>query len=409
MYTAYKKAGNGDIVKGFEKLNMLPYAAARTNVTHPVACIDCHDSQTMQLRITRPAFMEGIAALKASQGVTNYNVNTDATRKSCAATSARNATSVLLQRHGKSGWFIPGPKATRWKNILAYYDDVGHKDWAHDTSAPSSGAASGIRDVERAFHARSGVACADCHMPYERVGAHKGQRSSYPQSAVEHQPRVPDVPQMAEEEMKARVETIQNRTHDLRNHAMDALMDLIDDLKTAKAASVSTNRLAKAQDFQRKAQFYLDFVRSGKLDRFPRAPRKPRASWVSRLISRARTECTAQCDPSGRHSGEMTRGERTTRSAADAFSHCAASIKRPGFAVVVGQPLLGRALERFDGGVAHGPGLVNLQLQRPAPAAPRSAGAGCNNSPPRFARQRPLQLWRIAAGLTRARPAVQRR
>ena len=37
-------------------------------------------------------------------------------------------------------------------------------------------------------------------------------------------------------------------------------MDLIDDLKAAKAAGVSTNELAKAQDFQRKAQFYLDFV-----------------------------------------------------------------------------------------------------------------------------------------------------
>ena len=60
--------------------------------------------------------------------------------------------------------------------------------------------------------------------------------------------------------MKARVEIIQTRTQQLRNLAMDALMDLIDDLKGAKAAGVSTNELAKAQDFQRKAQFYLDFV-----------------------------------------------------------------------------------------------------------------------------------------------------
>ena len=60
--------------------------------------------------------------------------------------------------------------------------------------------------------------------------------------------------------MKARVETIQSRTQELRNLAMDALMDLIDDLKTAKAAGRPDAELAKAQDFQRKAQFYLDFV-----------------------------------------------------------------------------------------------------------------------------------------------------
>jgi nitrite reductase (cytochrome c-552) len=63
-----------------------------------------------------------------------------------------------------------------------------------------------------------------------------------------------------EEELRARVETIQNRTFHLRNLAMDALMDLIDDLKTARTAGVSSSELARAQDFQRRAQFYLDFV-----------------------------------------------------------------------------------------------------------------------------------------------------
>ena len=46
----------------------------------------------------------------------------------------------------------------------------------------------------------------------------------------------------------------------MRNVAMDALMDLIKDLKAAKGAGKSDNELAAAQGFQRKAQFYLDFV-----------------------------------------------------------------------------------------------------------------------------------------------------
>jgi nitrite reductase (cytochrome c-552) len=41
---------------------------------------------------------------------------------------------------------------------------------------------------------------------------------------------------------------------------MDALMDLIKDLKTAKGAGKTDKDLATAQNFQRKAQFYLDFV-----------------------------------------------------------------------------------------------------------------------------------------------------
>jgi nitrite reductase (cytochrome c-552) len=56
------------------------------------------------------------------------------------------------------------------------------------------------------------------------------------------------------------VETIQDRTYKLRNLAMDALVDLINDLKAAKAAGKSDGELSQARDFQRKAQFYLDFV-----------------------------------------------------------------------------------------------------------------------------------------------------
>jgi nitrite reductase (cytochrome c-552) len=63
-----------------------------------------------------------------------------------------------------------------------------------------------------------------------------------------------------EEELKARIETIQERTFKLRNVAMDALMDLIKDLKAAKSTGKSDAELAAAQAFQRKAQFYLDFV-----------------------------------------------------------------------------------------------------------------------------------------------------
>src|SRR5215216_4647424 len=48
VYVAYKQLGGGDIFKGFEALNKTPYFDARKFVTHPVACIDCHDSQTMQ-------------------------------------------------------------------------------------------------------------------------------------------------------------------------------------------------------------------------------------------------------------------------------------------------------------------------------------------------------------------------
>lgn len=66
---------------GFERTNQMPLFEARKLVSHPVTCIDCHDSQTMALRITRPAFVEGIRALKAHEGVENDDVQSQATRQ----------------------------------------------------------------------------------------------------------------------------------------------------------------------------------------------------------------------------------------------------------------------------------------------------------------------------------------
>ena len=41
---------------------------SHTGDAHPVTCIDCHDPTTMQIRVTRPGFIHGIAALAASDG-----------------------------------------------------------------------------------------------------------------------------------------------------------------------------------------------------------------------------------------------------------------------------------------------------------------------------------------------------
>jgi nitrite reductase (cytochrome c-552) len=65
-----------------------------------------------------------------------------------------------------------------------------------------------------------------------------------------------------EEELLARAETIQGRTVALRDRALDALMELIADLKAAKEAGVPDADLKAARDAQRRGQFYLDFVES---------------------------------------------------------------------------------------------------------------------------------------------------
>ena len=63
-----------------------------------------------------------------------------------------------------------------------------------------------------------------------------------------------------EEERNARIETIQQRTDTLCHVAMDTLMDVIEALKVAQAAGKANGGLMDMQNFQRQAQFYVDFV-----------------------------------------------------------------------------------------------------------------------------------------------------
>lgn len=59
-------AGREQLMRGFAKLNPLPYLETAKHMTHPIACIDCHDPESMAVRVTRPGFLEGIAVLAKS-------------------------------------------------------------------------------------------------------------------------------------------------------------------------------------------------------------------------------------------------------------------------------------------------------------------------------------------------------
>jgi len=264
VYVAYKQLGGGDIFNGFEQLNKMPYFDARKYVTHPVACIDCHDSQTMQLRVTRPAFIEGMRVLKASQGIQNYDVNKQATRQEMRAYVCGQCHDEYHFSGPEKRLVYPWSKGLQVDNILAFYDEIKFKDWEHAlTGAPVLKAQHPEFEMwNQGIHARSGVVCADCHMPYKREGALKISDHHVRSPMLNINRACQTCHRWSEDELKARVETIQQRTQNLRNIAMDALVDLINDIKTARDSGRNDAAVTTAQDFQRRAQFYLDFIES---------------------------------------------------------------------------------------------------------------------------------------------------
>ncbi len=278
VYVPYKKAGGGDLIKGFEVFNKRPFMEARKNVSHPVTCIDCHDSQTMALRVTRPGFIEGIRALASSEDPVphlpsverwrqqgrqgTYEVNAQATRQEMRAFVCGQCHVEYYFKGPEKRLTYPWFKGLKVEQIMAYYDEQQFKDWEHkETGAPALKAQHPEFEMwNQGIHARSGVACADCHMPYTRVGGLKISDHHVRSPLLNINNACQTCHKWPEDELRQRVEIIQGRTFRMRNIAMDALVQLINDIRAAREQGKSDQELAQARDFQRRAQFFLDFV-----------------------------------------------------------------------------------------------------------------------------------------------------
>ena len=262
VYLPYKRAGNGDLMKGFEAFNPMPYFEARKLVEHPVSCIDCHDPATMQLRVTRPGFLEGIRVLKAREGIPDYDVNRQAGRQEMRAYVCGQCHVEYYFRGPEKRLVYPWAKGLTADSILAYHDSTGHQDWTHATSgAPVLKAQHPEFELySQGIHARSGVACADCHMPYKRSGAMKISDHHVRSPVLNLNRACQTCHKWPEDELKARIATIQDRTYQLRNMAMDAVLALTRDIAAQVGRDSTVASVRVARDFQRKAQFLADFI-----------------------------------------------------------------------------------------------------------------------------------------------------
>ncbi|HJV91454.1 MAG TPA: ammonia-forming cytochrome c nitrite reductase subunit c552 [Holophagaceae bacterium] len=275
--------GQAQLMAGFEAVCKMPYGEATKLVQHPVACIDCHDPKNMGLRVTKPGFIRGIAALAAStepvphlpsiekwrkgDKATPYDANRDASRQELRSMVCGQCH-VEYYCGPKVTLFFPWNKGLKVEQIEATYDEYkfpdGHRffDWKHGkTGAEVLKAQHPEFEMwSQGIHARSGVSCADCHMPYVREGALKISDHHVKSPLLNISRACQTCHRFPEEEMKARVAAIQDRTKALMDRAEDAVVALIKDLEAAKKAGVDEAKLAPIFEFQRKAQWRTDFV-----------------------------------------------------------------------------------------------------------------------------------------------------
>lgn len=284
----YRQLGDGDAVAGFEKTSTMSYAETNqllheSGHAHPVSCVDCHDPESMALRVTRPGFVQGIQALAASDApvphldsidrwragdrARPYDPNVDATRTEmrsyvCGQCHVEYycSTKMKLTFPWSKGLTVEDVEEA-W-NTTTFPDGQRFSDYTHaETGAPILKAQHPEFELwSQGVHARSGVSCADCHMPYMRDGAAKVSDHWVRSPLLNVNRACQTCHHFDEQEILARVDLIQTRNHELLQNAGAALMDQLDAIVAAKAAGATPEALAPALELQRQAQWRLDFI-----------------------------------------------------------------------------------------------------------------------------------------------------
>jgi nitrite reductase (cytochrome c-552) len=143
-----------------------------------------------------------------------------------------------------------------------HYDAYNFTDWTHK----ETGAAMlkmQHPDFElwsTGIHARSGVACADCHMPYIRQGSVKISDHWIRSPLTNLQQACQSCHNLPEKELKERVILIQNKTAGLLRKSEAALLSAMDAIKARQEAGVPEADLADALRLHRRAQMRWDYI-----------------------------------------------------------------------------------------------------------------------------------------------------
>ncbi|MDD2598949.1 MAG: ammonia-forming cytochrome c nitrite reductase subunit c552 [Kiritimatiellae bacterium] len=284
----YRKLGNGDALAGMNLTHNMPYQELNKMVRdmghyHPVSCVDCHDPKTMSLRVTRPAFIVGIQKLAASDAEVPaipsiarwrtgdrkepYNPNNDASRTEMRS-FACGQCHVEYYCGDAMPLTFPWGNGLRMDDLEKYWNQTklpNGKRFFDYTHAESGAEILKAQHPEfelwsQGIHARNGVACADCHMPYMREGASKVSDHWVRSPLLNVNRACQTCHRASETEILARVDSIQERNFNLLQRAGAALMDLLDKVAAAKQGGATPEQLTPALELQRKAQWRLDYI-----------------------------------------------------------------------------------------------------------------------------------------------------
>ena len=147
------------------------WAELGAEVVNPIGCADCHDNETMNLTVTRPALVEAFERMGKDITKASHQEMRSLVCAQCHVEYYFDKKKV----DGAQYLTFPWDNGFSAEAMEEYYDNLEFSDWTHAMSkAPMLKAQHpGYEIYMTGIHAQRGVSCADCHMPYKSEGGQK--------------------------------------------------------------------------------------------------------------------------------------------------------------------------------------------------------------------------------------------
>lgn len=152
---------------GVEAFYNQKWSAMGSEIVNPIGCADCHDTETMDLRISRPALIEAFGRM-------GKDITKATHQEMRSLVCAQCHVEYYFRKENKYLTF-PWDKGTSMEDVEKYYDEMDYYDYIHAISKTPILKAQhpDFEIAQLGIHAQRGVACADCHMPYMSQGGMK--------------------------------------------------------------------------------------------------------------------------------------------------------------------------------------------------------------------------------------------
>lgn len=241
---------------GEANLNAAAFNAVDPRTSHPIACIDCHDTRNFSLAITRPTLVRGLS-----------KIGIDITK----ASGKDMRTFVCAQCHveyffnrSTNELILPWDNGIKPEEVERFFQERNWADWTHPGAQvplvkiqhPE------YENYQGSIHDRLGVTCADCHMPQIEVQGRAITSHSWTSPLLTIDESCGTCHRGDNQALVQRVQSIQNEVLTGLKETAELMGQAVEAIQAADLRGAPTEQLASARAAYARAHIRWDWVQS---------------------------------------------------------------------------------------------------------------------------------------------------